>query len=262
MKKLSEQYVIDYFIENGCMLLDQYEEYHKPMKYRCVCGNISMINFANFKNGRRCAECKKNKISNRLKRDIDYVKSCFTNGGCELLETKYINNHTLMKYRCQCGSISKIRFSNFQSGNRCGDCKINKMSGCNHPLWKQDREALRIEQLFRKKCYKAIQSVLEKTCQSKFYKTRVILGYSMKQLQDHIQGHVNWEQCKNSNWHLDHIFPIDAFLDYKISDIRLINCLDNLQPLLAEDNISKSNHYDKNEFINWLQKHNLFLEAT
>jgi len=53
---------------------------------------------------------------------------------------------------------------------------------------------------------------------------------------------------------LDHIFPIQAFIKYGIRDIKLINCLENLQPLSPVDNMIKSDNYDKKEFEKWLTK--------
>ena len=53
-------------------------------------------------------------------------------------------------------------------------------------------------------------------------------------------------------WHVDHIFPLKAFLDYDIKDIRLINCLENLQPLLGTENLAKQSKYDQTMFEQWL----------
>lgn len=49
------------------------------------------------------------------------------------------------------------------------------------------------------------------------------------------------------------IFPLKAFVDYGILDVRLANCLDNLQPMLEHDNISKSAKYDRSSFEDWLR---------
>jgi hypothetical protein len=54
-------------------------------------------------------------------------------------------------------------------------------------------------------------------------------------------------------WHTDHIFPIKAFLDYGIVDIKIINCLENLRPLDAKENLCKNAKYDKVLFEQWLQ---------
>ena len=57
---------------------------------------------------------------------------------------------------------------------------------------------------------------------------------------------------KNDDWHLDHIFPIKAFIDNGIKDLKLINSLDNLQPISSVKNLSKGDRYDQLEFQKWL----------
>ena len=81
--------------------------------------------------------------------------------------------------------------------------------------------------------------------------------YTARELKDYIHNHPNWEDVKDKDWHLDHIFPIKAFLDYSIFDAQLINSLDNLQPLKKYDNLSKYCKYDKKEFENWLESKGL-----
>lgn len=61
-------------------------------------------------------------------------------------------------------------------------------------------------------------------------------------------------------WHIDHIFPLKAFVDYGILDPALANCLENLQPMLGKENISKSAKYDKFSFENWLESKGINLE--
>jgi hypothetical protein len=46
------------FKEHGCELLSEYTSRHKPVKYRCVCGGIAEIRYADFKRGKRCQNCK------------------------------------------------------------------------------------------------------------------------------------------------------------------------------------------------------------
>lgn len=53
----------------------------------------------------------------------DEVKKYFSDNGCELLSTEYVNSSTLLEYRCKCGGISKIRFFAFKRGQRqCKKC--------------------------------------------------------------------------------------------------------------------------------------------
>ena len=92
-----------------------------PVKYKCSCGNISKISFSSFKRGRRCMKC-----SGAEKYTYEYVQQYFKDQGCKLLETEYKNCKTKMKYRCSCGNISQIRFSQFKRGRRCQKCRSNK----------------------------------------------------------------------------------------------------------------------------------------
>lgn len=57
----------------------------------------------------------------------EYVKQYFRDEGCKLLETKYINNYTKMKYICSCGDVSKITFGNFRQGYRCKKCGYKRV---------------------------------------------------------------------------------------------------------------------------------------
>jgi len=43
-----------------------------------------------------------------------------------------------------------------------------------------------------------------------------LLGYSPRQLQNHIKSHVNYKNINHNKITKDHIFPRLAFTDYKI----------------------------------------------
>jgi hypothetical protein len=112
------KYVYNYFKEQKCKLLEkEYINNWTRMKYRCECGNISYIRFSDFKSEQRCLKC-----SGTEKYSYDYIYNYFKEHKCELLEKKYINNHTKMKYKCSCGNKSKIRFNSFKKGERCKMC--------------------------------------------------------------------------------------------------------------------------------------------
>jgi hypothetical protein len=66
------------------------------------------------------------KANGRLK--YSYVKEQFAVNGCELLSDTYVNAHTLMEYRCVCGNLAKINYSNFKSGRRCNKCRYRKIA--------------------------------------------------------------------------------------------------------------------------------------
>jgi hypothetical protein len=76
---------------------------------------------------------------------------------------------------------------------------------------------------------------------SKEGKTNELLGYSALELKEHIEKRfvsgMTWDNW--GEWHIDHIIPVSNF--DKSENIRIINSLDNLQPLWAKDNLKKSN---------------------
>lgn len=55
---------------------------------------------------------------------IEYISNKFSEAGYKLLETNYIGAKILMSYKCDKGHIHKIKWNNFQSGQRCYTCYI------------------------------------------------------------------------------------------------------------------------------------------
>lgn len=314
MKK-SLQEVRQYFVNYGCELLEEnYVNAHTKMRYRCVCGKESQINFNNFSNGKRCGCGRKelNRLTNEeiksevesrgfqfvsskfvkdqhviccvckcgkqrkcrlknlrrsgcksckdsaMKNSFQEVKNFFLQHKCEVIDEVYLNARTPLKYKCVCGNESKICFDSFKRGNRCQKCgnkKISeKVSGPNHPNWNPDREKAKQNLIFRKKCCGLLKHTLQCVGRTKNNKTKNLLGYDSKQLQAHIISHPNWPAASKEKWHIDHVFPIKAFLDHGILDIKLINCLENLQPMSQKENLTKHAKYDKISFCKWLQQ--------
>jgi hypothetical protein len=252
LKRTTEE-VTKYFEDQGCKLLDEYTGCMDLMDYQCKCGEYSSITWNNFTKGKRCGYCVKQ--GQKKKRSLEEVKKIFRDRGCEFLDSEFKGIHFKHRYRCKCGMESQITFAGFHHQNQyCYKCGIEKNKGPRHHGWKPDREQFRLDKLFKKKCYSTLRKVLVKTGLKKLGRTSEVLGYTPQQLQDHIKSHPNWEKVKDKSWHLDHIFPIMAFLEYGIKDIKLINALDNLQPLIGEENISKADTYNKEEFILWLIK--------
>lgn len=256
LKRTTEE-VAEYFKNHNCQLLDEYRGTQIKMKYICSCGNMGNTSWNNFSKGKRCGKCVKWGLAH--KKSLDEVKSFFNSLGCEFLSTKYNGIHDHYTFRCKCGKIEEGIMSAFLHGKKkgCYACYLQSRSGKNNHSWKPDREKHRNDVLFRKKMYKALRSTLNAFNQSKVGKTSDMLGYGPKDLQQHIFNHSSWEKVKAINWHLDHIFPIQAFLDYNIYRPELINALDNLQPLEGKENISKHGRYDKKLFENYLKSKNI-----
>lgn len=128
------------------------------------------------------------------------------------------------------------------------ECGLEKLRGSNHHNWVDDREKLKLDRTFRKRCYKALQSSLKATDKEKVGRTSDMLGYGPKELQEHITNHPNWDNVKDKRWHLDHIFPIEAFIQHKIYDLKLINCLENLRPITQRENNQKKDKYGNGDY--------------
>jgi hypothetical protein len=90
-----------------------------------------------------------------------------------------------------------------------------------------------------------LRRVLEKTGKSKAARSEEMIGYTHEELKGCIESKfkdgMKWEN--RSEWHIDHIKPIQAFLDEGVTDPSIINSLSNLQPLWAMENIKKGANY-------------------
>ena len=243
-----------FFEKEGCELTSEYSSYNDPLEYICSCGEIGRTTWFSFQLGRRCGRCSPHR---KKQYSVDEVRQIFAEQDCELLQDHYESSLVAIKYRCSCGKTSKITLNNFMKGSRCKQCGLQKMTGPNNPRWIKDRKKKRENDLFRKKCGFIVRRCLTALNEAKNDRTHKLLGYTPKQLQEHIKNHPNWDKVKNGRWHLDHIFPIAAFFEHGITDLKVINHLDNLQPLSQEENNKKSAKYNKKEFRAWLKEHGL-----
>lgn len=122
-RKLSIDEVKIQFESNGYTLISsEYAGSQKKLLTICSNGHNYETTYNNFRNGKRCPICSGFVLS------FDYVYSYFKDNGCLLLSKEYKNNSTLLDYQCDCGNVSKIRFSDFQQGKRCKKCGSEKSS--------------------------------------------------------------------------------------------------------------------------------------
>jgi len=79
-KKITYEYVNNYFKENNCELLEkEYKNAHYKMKYKCNCENISKIRFNNFKQGQRCSKCGVKRMIEKQKHSFEDIRNYFKN---------------------------------------------------------------------------------------------------------------------------------------------------------------------------------------
>lgn len=257
--KLTQEFVENEFLKNGCKLLDIYVKNSIPMKYICSCGKQSFISWMSFKTGCRCKNCKIDKLRNDRQFDLKYVQDFYLQADCKLLETKYINASTPMRYVCSCGKESLQKFQHFKAGHRCKDCGIKKQkrSGSESHHWQEDREKVEKYKTYRRKCKDMLRRCLIATKNSKCDATYNILNFTPLDLKEKIENHPKYlDSLKNNQMSIDHIFPVKAFVEHgfdQIDDIKFINDLDNLQPMDLKENISKNDSYNPQEFVKYLR---------
>lgn len=106
------------------------------------------------------------------------------------------------------------------------------------------RERLKSDPVAR--CAKSMRAHLRRVIEGigsiKKDDTYSTLGYSPKELKDHIERQftngMSWENY--GQWHIDHIVSISQMVKSGCKDPAAINCLTNLRPLWAKENHSKS----------------------
>jgi len=149
-KRLSYEYVKEYFKDKGCKLLSkEYKRADINLRYRCSCGNISKIRFSSFKNGHRCKSCAIKRMVDKKRFSYKYVKEYFKDNDCELLSKEYKHSGFKLKYKCSCGNVSTIAFSMFKQGHRCKECGFKKLRGSLSAVWnptysEEDRKRMTI----------------------------------------------------------------------------------------------------------------------
>lgn len=251
MRKLSQSEVERIFEDQDCKLLSQYKDSNTSLEYVCSCGNKAKNNLKRFRSGARCKNCGNLKSSKTRAFDYEYVREYFESNKCTLLSNEYKNSLTPLRYRCCCGNISEITFVNFRAGHRCRKCSL-KIGPKNHK-WNPNRGVVKENESLRKRCYNLLHRSLKSFGKKKVYKTSQMLGFTSEELRDWINQE-KFKQIIRGEWHLDHVFPIKAFVDYGIQDLKLINCLENLQPVPKQHNLNKQGKYCKKEFESWLTK--------
>lgn len=79
-------------------------------------------------------------------------------------------------------------------------------------------------------------------------RTESLLGYTRQELITHIERQfskgMSWDNY--GEWHIDHIESISTLLAQGVEDPSIINCLTNLKPIWAKENLAKNN---KVEFL-------------
>jgi hypothetical protein len=269
-RRHSQEHVENLFTNNGCKLLSEYTGDEQKLEFICKCGKKAITTYHTFKKCKNCWDCGRKKYTI----NEEQVSKFIIENNLHL-----ISFHTFEKgdkgkllLRCKCGNLYERTWRYLSGGrgnNACASCskkqKIEKMTGINHPLWIKDRGRVDFRKQYAKKIYSMLRRCYIKFNLKKENKSFESLGYSHYDLGLHISNHPNYENAiKNNNMHIDHIFPIQAFIDFGLCEtehIKIINSLENLQPMDALDNMSKNDKYDREAFIQFLSSKGIYLET-
>lgn len=186
----------------------------------------------------------------KLRKSDEEISQFCEQHGCKFLKHLAEKGRTRIAYLCKCGREAEAYWTNFRRFPNCKRCGAEKISGEKCHMYDPDREAVAMRKKFRKACGQMIRRCYKGIGGKKADPTTLILGYGPKDLQEHIEKHPDYRT--GEDFHIDHVFPIQAFLDYGITDLKLINCLDNLRPMPGKENLSKADKYNKEEFEQWL----------
>jgi hypothetical protein len=235
----------------GFILLEKnYINNNEKMSVICSCGNQTQMRLCDIKKGRKCQKYCMAKFNSEINRTKDEeIKKICEDNSCKFIKSWIHKTRTRIKYICKCGREWEAYLCNFKRFPNCKKCGNLKVSGENCYMYDPDREAIKLRKRFRKMCGQYIKRFMDATSQRKTCHTHELLGYTPQQLQEHILNHPDYEALKNEEWHVDHIMPIQAFLDHDILDLKIINALENLRPMKGPDNISKADNYNKEKFV-------------
>lgn len=147
----------------------------------------------------------------------------------------------------------------------------NIISTYNQEYYKNNKDKIKEYQekynkKYRKRYYKNklktdINYQMSQWCRNQIYRcinsnknkhTFDILGYTSQDLREHLEKQfrdgMNWSN-HGTLWHIDHIKPLCSFNfelpngEVNYEEVKIANSLDNLQPLLIHENLSKGGKY-------------------
>lgn len=266
--KYSYEEIVSLFIQHGCKIME-FKSCHlkSKIKYTCKCGSICTKSLSAFIKSNNCDNCRPKffKTSPNRRVTIEKISTLCKKYGCKLLSNNYYDNRQLLNFICSCGNHFSKNIESFKLAPRCKKCTFEHRksinSGSKNPNWNPNRDIVKNNKKFKIKAHNMLKQCFKNLKLNKENDTVVLLGYSIKDLINHIENDKNWPLLKNNKWHIDHIFPIKAFLDYGITDLKIVNALDNLRPISPEENYKKYYNYSIKEFEAWLLSKNVKFES-
>lgn len=264
LQKYTYEEVKDFFEKEGYELLStEYQNTGSELAVVCPMEHKYSVRFGSFVRGNRCQECyhvnrtgKDRPLKDQPQHTYDTVKMAFEQRGYKLISEEYINKRSKLKFICPSGHSGEISFNSFNKGHECKKCGYisagKKISGKNHYCWEEDREALANKKRHIAKCRAALFNTLKAFGIKKKGRTEKLVGYSFEDFTHRMETSFIWESLENRIYSLDHVFPITAFIEIGIKDVKIINSLKNLRPLSRHDNYVKNDECELEDLEMWL----------
>lgn len=252
-KKKTYAFIKEYFEKHNYKLItDNYVNGKQLLDCQCPNGHLDKKTYSDFYSGKRCQICYYQRRREKQLTPISVIKDSFEKRNYKLITNEYLHGKQKLESICSRNHLYVTTWRKWNVGYGCAKCAvIDHFHGANNPSWNPDREAVKnnrkIWTAWRNNIRSGALGINKKSSEE----VKNIVGYDWADLRDHLAKHPNWENCKH-NFHVDHIFPVKAFLDYGINDPKIVCALDNLQPLLVEENLKKNRKYDKELFEKYL----------
>jgi hypothetical protein len=217
-------------------------------------GHISQTGGYIFKKDYEQKIKEETKTWEEIKKDNNIIEKCKGQASIHRILHEEIDN-TIGKKCCTCKSwkpLNEYNKSKSHWDNLRNDCKIclikyrkenRNILNEKHKLYENKRK--KIDPLYKlvKTLRSRIGSALIRNRNTKSDKTINLLGCTIEECRKHLQNNfkegMTWEN--HGKWHIDHIIPCSSF-DLSIEEEQK-KCFhySNLQPLWANENLSKSN---------------------
>lgn len=183
-----------------------------------------------------CPICRA-EVTRRLRQDPEYMQRCR-----DQQREKY---HSDTGRRVRQLELHRKR-ARYQTDPEYRDREKQRLRERSKSEWFREYRRRYLKEWYRDPDNKAIlfmrSSLYRVLCESeKAERTEIILGYNRGDLVSHIERQfldgMTWGNY--GEWHIDHIIPVSKMVKEGTTDPSIINCLTNLRPMWASDNISK-----------------------
>ena len=195
--------------------------------------------------GRKCVEChwEAQRVRTSVGQNKEY-KRCYMSDPTNrkhVQKTERIRKNNSEDYKNKKKEYQKSeKYKEYRRKISSYEINLAKRRKMNRFKYRND-ELYRMNVILRT----SLRRVLRMTKQGKTGRSSRILGYDAFELKERLESQfkdgMNWRN--HGEWHVDHIVPVTMYIELGVTDPSVINALDNLQPLWAEENLKKGNRH-------------------